>query len=778
MFHNDKNLKAVNEKLDGYDVISFDLFDTLLFRTVHNPEDVFLTWGRMIKKEYPEYADLPEEAFRAIRLEADRRAREKARSEGLEDITLSKIYDQMHIFGDRRDQIYKLELQAEREHIYLNPSMYSFAKHCHKLGKRLVILSDFYCSTAEVRSFLESAGADVEMFSEILVSSEYGVGKGSGKLFCILLNQFKEVELQRIIHIGDNPYADVLSAQQLGVSTQWYPVVPETNKGAIAIERQRYGEHLGLFSSLRSLAMNTPPEDVDDESKRFWFREGAGVLGPVYSVYAKWVVDTAIRENIRCILPFMRDGELLAEVIRREAASRCVSLKIVPFFISRSAVSLLAKETVSEETIKEYLRRRNLTLKGLFSLFYLNIEETEFADYAERIIGDFDTDERFAFIIDFLLQKTTLQAINNNVNQQREFLFEYFKSIVGEENAITVDLVCGGTIQYGLDNVLKKYGHKYRLIHLILCGDKKNAQLLIDGIELRGCLAYAGEVTSLLNDLLNGVVALEAISAANCGRTISYRSDREKTMPVLERFSASEYELEAKKYAWCGIYWFQQLMFLVNVPIYISEDLRKGLLSVMSRLVSCPLNEETQRIGKMRIDDGYISSAYREIASQEYAQHVIPLERHKYSYHCSRSLRDLWYEAIVERNHPNYYFDEYILRNEVPKKASKQFLECYKLIVSGEDDFGAVGIYGFGRVGKKIAQVFWEHDLIFSAIIDKSIELQGNTAYGVPIIAPEESVGMINTYVVASTVYFEEICAEILQLHEGNSEPKIIGLGE
>ena len=72
------------ERLSAYDIVSFDVFDTLLFRPFSSPEDLFYIVGQKLA-----YLD-----FRRLRIEAEQRVRENCmREKGHREITLSDIYD-------------------------------------------------------------------------------------------------------------------------------------------------------------------------------------------------------------------------------------------------------------------------------------------------------------------------------------------------------------------------------------------------------------------------------------------------------------------------------------------------------------------------------------------------------------------------------------------------------------------------------------------------------------------------------------------------------------
>ena len=76
------DVAGIIKQIEKYDVVSFDIFDTLLKRNVKKPTDIF----RYMEKKYQK------EGFFNERIDAEKRARARAKKE----ITLKKIYEEMN----------------------------------------------------------------------------------------------------------------------------------------------------------------------------------------------------------------------------------------------------------------------------------------------------------------------------------------------------------------------------------------------------------------------------------------------------------------------------------------------------------------------------------------------------------------------------------------------------------------------------------------------------------------------------------------------------------
>ena len=95
----DVRLLALRMELESgrYKVLSLDVFDTLLWRRVPEPADVFLLLGRALEADGKLAPDLSPIGFAQLRRAAERAAREKAQAAtGYREVTLAGIYAALH----------------------------------------------------------------------------------------------------------------------------------------------------------------------------------------------------------------------------------------------------------------------------------------------------------------------------------------------------------------------------------------------------------------------------------------------------------------------------------------------------------------------------------------------------------------------------------------------------------------------------------------------------------------------------------------------------------
>lgn len=228
---------SVGKELQRYDVISFDVFDTLICRTVQQPADIF----RILEQQ----TGIPE--FAVYRIEAEKAARQlryasyyaageaagEVTGKFTREVTIEEIYRVM--LYDKRFLTRSMEcgaiLQTQKLSDWIHAEM-EIEKQCCRADllmqklvcqllaqkKRVIAVSDMYLHQTQVLELLHRCGyADLK---EIYVSCDYRAGKSDGRLFPLIRKRIGPD--RQLIHIGDNFYADVCRPQESGIRTLHY----------------------------------------------------------------------------------------------------------------------------------------------------------------------------------------------------------------------------------------------------------------------------------------------------------------------------------------------------------------------------------------------------------------------------------------------------------------------------------------------------------------------------------------------------------------------------
>lgn len=211
-----KNLYPIIKPLaDRAKVISFDVFDTLLFRWnpvdkdyITNPDDVF----HLIEQHYEI------SGYAKSRIAAETRARKIAYANDT-DIILDNVYELM---APNFKHVRDLEVKWEMDNVAPNLQM---ADCYHKLmspDKTFVIASDMYLDQKTITTMLQTHGnIHRGYFTKMYVSGEVGATKATGKMYEHMVKKLG-VRPHEILHIGDNKKSDFEMAKQMGLNAWHY----------------------------------------------------------------------------------------------------------------------------------------------------------------------------------------------------------------------------------------------------------------------------------------------------------------------------------------------------------------------------------------------------------------------------------------------------------------------------------------------------------------------------------------------------------------------------
>jgi len=199
------------------EIVSFDIFDTLIMRPLWEPSDLFDLVALSCKDILPSPI---QNIFKQLRIESDRIARKHALSmqDNQRDVTLDEIYEELKKLSgldmtiiDKVKQIeinLELKLCAPRN---TGKMLYDLAIFS---GKKVICVTDMYLPHEIIKKILTKNG--YTNVAKIYISSEYRTPKCDG-LFNFALKDFECVEAASILHIGDNYYADVVIPMQKGI---------------------------------------------------------------------------------------------------------------------------------------------------------------------------------------------------------------------------------------------------------------------------------------------------------------------------------------------------------------------------------------------------------------------------------------------------------------------------------------------------------------------------------------------------------------------------------
>lgn len=281
------------------DVISFDVFDTLLIRPYVKPTDVF-----MHMENYYNIKD-----FCKARIEAEERARIIYKQS--QDITIDNIYEQ--ILPKFRKYKNK-EIAFEKQILQKHPHNFNLYQQAVKLKKKVIITSDMYLSTKTIQNILQTN--DYLKINKLYVSCDYNKTKGSGDLFQQILIDYN-IPPHKLLHIGDNTCSDIKIPTNLGIKILQVPKY--IDYFAQFNENQKYINFYNNFPNLDSsiITSRIAIHKLFKPLKNYWNEIGYCLAAPLAIGYISDIIKEAQKNEIDELLFVARDGYILQKVYNK-----------------------------------------------------------------------------------------------------------------------------------------------------------------------------------------------------------------------------------------------------------------------------------------------------------------------------------------------------------------------------------------------------------------------------------------------------------------------------
>jgi len=364
-------LKMVNDNIaddqyiyrvqeNAYEFLSFDIFDTLIYRNTALPYGVFLQMQDCINKN-TNYSSLPyllRLNFAEIRTSTERFMYRSACTDLEQDITFDEIYDviaQTYSLDEYQCNLLKtLEIETEKQ--LLHPIKYNIhlVKKLINSGKKVVLISDMYYSQKILRQIL--VGFD-EIFEDIpiYVSSEYRLKKNNGRLYD-KVKQLEKTQTEKWMHYGDDWEIDIIQAKQKGICGNYYNIEKLMDFEQKLIQKypeSLYVQHIvGISKACRIENSLTQFESL-----------GASLGGPYLFPYVYWVIQEAKNKEIKTLYFVARDGYVLKKIADKIIRYEKIELKTKYIYGSREVWRkpvetdnkneiLLAKKYINQEVDK------------------------------------------------------------------------------------------------------------------------------------------------------------------------------------------------------------------------------------------------------------------------------------------------------------------------------------------------------------------------------------------------------------------------------------------
>ncbi|MBR5316792.1 MAG: hypothetical protein IKU39_02750 [Lachnospiraceae bacterium] len=430
------------DEIDKHEVISFDIFDTLIMRRCLRPDDIFNDF---------------DESFSKCRLKKEIELNKKLRAATIDEI-YEEVGNELQLEGEEVLNKKDKEYQLNKKLICVRYKMRDALLYARKKGKQIVFTTDMYYDAKTLRGLL--AECDVDDY-DIIVSCEYRKSKFDGSLYDILLDKACG---KLIIHIGDNKIADATKAIEKGIDTftikSSYDLLCDSTFALLSdhVKTKNDQKYLGYLIS--NLLNN--PFSLNEEKGKFRIRderELAIIIYPITKMFLDYIIEHS--NEFECLIFPSRDGYFLYQLYMEEKKKRAELPDAVYLYASRMSMSRAA---VSDE------KNFDVLISKLFADATLNCKEfiknqfsielpNEYDCTSQKLISEFGEEQLKNKLKAYL--PDVIATLKNDREQYLKYLDKI--GIRKYENIGMIDIVSYGTQIYCLSELL---GNKVTMISL------------------------------------------------------------------------------------------------------------------------------------------------------------------------------------------------------------------------------------------------------------------------------------------------------------------------
>ncbi|WP_294182009.1 HAD-IA family hydrolase [uncultured Clostridium sp.] len=742
--------------IEKYDVYSFDIFDTLLFRTVADPKDLFIKVYDEVRNSNIELP-FDKYEFRSIRILAENKARSKKMNLLDEhydnEVNLFEIYDEIKLNNNIKKIILKKELDIERKVTYLNPIMNNIINELLDKGKKVVLISDMYLSQLQIKNILKYNKFLVDKV-RIYVSSDLRYTKSSGKLFKYVMNELN-IKQDKILHIGDNEISDIDGAKKCGIDSLKYDLI-SNKEYTFELEKLKFGRVLPEIESLRCLAPHFYNKDDN-----FWFKFGYSIMGPFLTCFSQWVVDNAVKYNVDQIRPLMREGVILTKTIKNAAIYNKLDLDIKPLFLSRESTTLPGLYSCNDEFVNKLFERRFSTVKDLLKslniLKYLKKEDKCINNNLNINVSKLTVNGKK--IIKTFIEKHK-EDINSEIRERSRILYNYLDQEINlDEKFLTVDLGYRGTMQNNIHNLLKKYSKENLDIHLLAIGSEYLVNYIIKGMNIQSYISeFNMEDKSLITSIMWEPGFIEELTNDHRGSTIKYEIVKDKVIPVLQNSLIPKEEFSYKKSCQRGILKFQKL-FYQCLWKKVKCSYKKNIEAILPiiRVLEVPTLEEAQHLINLHHDQNLGTNYVSTFITKRDIRLIRKYGIDKFL-DIAYTERVSWPQGVVTLIDNNFLINRTIQESRIKPKYYNESINVLNRL--SRNSIKNVIVYGAGEIGRTFTKFLKLNNIKIKFIVDKKKSLWGNYLEDIPIVSLSNITkdDLKNTaFVVASVSFMDEI---------------------
>lgn len=628
MMHSDEIEKLLH-KVHCSEIVSFDIFDTLLLRNVCEPKDIFKIVEDEYNLKYNNNID-----FSYIRIQCEKEAREKSE---LEDIDIDTIYECIEKRLDSNQCIIlkDLEVRIEKKFIKGNHHIKPVYDYAINNNKIVFLISDMYLKKNTIENILNDNGFNG--YNDIFISGEVNRSKASGSMYSYIRNNMNIDKGKKWVHVGDNYISDVKNACDNNICGVYYKRL---------MDRENDVKINNLSDSIIHASLINYKYSVENIS--FWENFGIMNVCPLYIglmlKLKEWISD---KDNIYFLA---RDGYIPFKLYEKLKIKYSYLPEGKYLYASRRSYiyPMMAdkkEEAIKYFTVSDYARGQKLTIGDI-----LKNLDIDYNDNLKDSYTDFNLDEVINVNnVDEINNKLSYlwDKINLNLKKEREILYRYFKQEnIYNHNEINIfDIGWAGSTQRAIRELVRKEVKGFYF------GTTESA----DKYVKKNSYGYAfnsGKPLKINKEVMKNVMMYELIFTSPEGTVKNFTDSDGIIIPVLKETQNSFSYKCVQKFQEYAQNAFDVVLEYMD---YIDEPSKAYTLYSMSRLINEKKASDLYEFSKINniVSIGE-STDFKKYVNVVNAEEYIKNTR-KY---IEESSENLWPDSILIVDEQNRMFNE------------------------------------------------------------------------------------------------------------------------
>lgn len=494
-----KNYQQLRETIETYDVISFDVFNTLLMRRLYIPTDIFLIVENKLQHIYGK-----DMAFVEWRKKA---------SAILDNPSIDEIYVKLkELTGWKTEQIEKAKAFELETELYFITPRYDVVKLYQSFSykKEIFLISDMYYPKEILGEILERKGICINL-DHLLVSCDMKKTKESGELWRYYAKNI--LRGRKAYHIGDDEEADYNQPLKHGIDSCWI-LSPDMmlknsslNKIMPHICSLRASATVGLIES----KLFNSPFSLNQTDERIKFKDekeaGYCLLGNLVCEFFEWLLTQTKADHVKQLVFFAREGYLLTNLFEEYCcwSGGVGAPEPVYLEISRRAVmtaSIQNEKDISEQLQFPYRGTAAECLKDRFGLQIMDerLWEIQWSEFVGAGAVKDEWRERY------------LPLILEEAEREKKNYIKYLSVLKLKPDFAIVDSQLYGSTQFYLGKLLDRTISGY-----YFCVCLKQTNQYLESNIMKGCFPGVDETDGKDSNVYKQAPFIEAFFTAPNG---------------------------------------------------------------------------------------------------------------------------------------------------------------------------------------------------------------------------------------------------------------------